>query len=156
MVKVRPCWPLVRGWRQLTNLGGNLLIVVCVYAHCCRVAAVALSSLHHRRLIVAVALPPLHRHRRRPHHRHPRCCCRHRRRRCRCRLMDVMVKNYPVLAAGARMGGSKINGGGCDCGCGCSTRRIAGTTMWDDAVRPTIEGRLGSVGLLPGVPFFEL
>jgi len=24
MVKVRPCWPLARGWRRVTNLGGNL------------------------------------------------------------------------------------------------------------------------------------
>ena len=64
------------------------------------------------------------------------------------------LKSTPVLAAGARMGGSEINGGGC--GCGCSMRRIAGTTMWDNAARPTIEGRLGSVGLLPGVPFFDL
>ncbi len=52
------------------------------------------------------------------------------------------------------MGGSKINGGGC--GCGCSMRRIAGTRMWDDVARPTIEGRLGSDGLLPRIPFFEL
>ena len=64
------------------------------------------------------------------------------------------LKSTPVLAAGARMGGSEINGG--SCGCGCSMRRIAGTTMWDNAARPTIEGRLGSVGLLPGVPFFDL
>ncbi len=64
------------------------------------------------------------------------------------------LKSTPVLAAGARMGGSEINGGGCCCG--CITRRIAGTTMWDDATRPTIEGRLGSDGLLPRVPFFEL
>ncbi len=41
------------------------------------------------------------------------------------------LKSLPVLAAGARMGGCKINSGGC--GCGCSMRRIAGTTMWDDA-----------------------
>jgi hypothetical protein len=36
------------------------------------------------------------------------------------------------------------------------TRRIAGSTMWDDAARPTIEGCLRSDGLLPRVPFFEL
>jgi hypothetical protein len=64
------------------------------------------------------------------------------------------LKSMPVLAAGARMGVSEINGSGC--GCGCSTRKIAGTMMWDDAARPTIEGRLGSDGLLPRVPFFEL
>jgi hypothetical protein len=29
-------------------------------------------------------------------------------------------------------------------------------TMWDDAAQPTIEGYLGSDGLLPRVPFFEL
>ncbi len=28
--------------------------------------------------------------------------------------------------------------------------------MWDDAARPMIEGRLGSDGLLPCIPFFEL
>ncbi len=32
MVKVCPCWPLARGWRQVTNLGGDQLIVVCVYS----------------------------------------------------------------------------------------------------------------------------
>jgi hypothetical protein len=64
------------------------------------------------------------------------------------------LKSTPVLAAGARMGGSEINGGGC--GCRCSMRRIAGMTMWDDAARPTIEGCLGKDGLLPCVPFFEL
>ena len=36
------------------------------------------------------------------------------------------------------------------------THRIAGMTMWDDAARPRIEGHLGSDGLLPRVPFFEL
>ena len=34
--------------------------------------------------------------------------------------------------------------------------RIASTTMWDDAARPTIEGHLRSVGLLPRVSFFKL
>ena len=34
--------------------------------------------------------------------------------------------------------------------------RIAGMTMWDDAARPTIEGHLGSIGLLPRVPFLKL
>ena len=64
------------------------------------------------------------------------------------------LKSTPVLAAGARNGGSEINGRGC--GCGCSTRRIAGTTVWDNAARPTKEGGPGSDGLLPSVPFFKL
>ena len=42
MVKVRPCWQLARGWRRVTNLGGNQLIVVCVYACCHPIAAIAL------------------------------------------------------------------------------------------------------------------
>ncbi len=32
MVKVCPCWPLARGWIQVTNLGGNQLIVFRVYS----------------------------------------------------------------------------------------------------------------------------
>ena len=35
-------------------------------------------------------------------------------------------------------------------------RRIAGTTMWDKAARPTKEGGPGSDDLLPRVPFFKL
>ena len=43
------------------------------------------------------------------------------------------LKSTPVLAAGARMGGSEING---SCGCGCSMSRIAGTRMWDGEIGP--------------------
>jgi hypothetical protein len=111
MVKVRPCWPLARGWRRVTNLGRNQLIVVCVYAR--------------RRCVAAITSPSSRRRRCRPRCRHPRC-----------------------------RGGSEIYGGGC--GCSCSMRRIAGTTMWDDAARPTIEGCLGSDRLLPRIPFFKL
>jgi hypothetical protein len=63
MVKVRPCWPLARGWRRVTNLGGNQLIVVCVYACCRRVAAVALPPSRRRCNVAAVALPPSRRRR---------------------------------------------------------------------------------------------
>jgi hypothetical protein len=127
MVKVRPCWPLVRGWRHVTSLGGNQLIVVCVYARRRRVAAVASLPLRRRRRVAAVLVAAS--------------------------LIVVVatavaavataswtpwLKSTPMLAAGARMGGSEINGGGC--GCGCSMRRIAGTMMWNNAARPTIEG----------------
>ncbi len=108
MVKVRPCWPLARGWRRVTNLGGDQLIVVCVYARrrCVaaiasppsrrrrRVAAVVLPPSRCRRRVAAVASPPSRRRRRRPCCRHPRCHRCHRRRRCRRRLMDAMVKKY--------------------------------------------------------------
>jgi hypothetical protein len=112
--------------------GGNQLIVVCVYAHRHCVAAVASPPSRCRRCIASVAVL------------------------IAAASWTPWLKSTPVLAAGARMGGSKINGGGCGCGCGCSTRRIAGTTMWDDVSRPTIEGCLGSDGLLSHVPFFEL
>ncbi len=117
----------------MTNLGGNQLIVVCVYARRRRVAAVAVLVAATFVVLVATAVAAV-----------------------AAASWMPWLKSTPVLAAGARMGGSEINGGGCGCGCGCSTRRISTMTMWDDAARPTIEGRLGSVGLLPGVPFFEL
>ena len=73
-----------------------------------------------------------------------------------------------VLAAGVRMETSdKLRGEPVDC-CLClcllpsrcrhrvAAVAIAGTTMRDNVVRPTKEGHLGSVGLLPGIPFFKL
>ena len=136
MVKVLLCSLLAQGWRGVTNLGGNQLIVVCVYARRHRVAAVASPPLRHCRRVAAIAILVA--------------------------ITLVVVVATAVaavaaaswLAAGARMGGSEINDGGC--GCGCSMRRIACTTMWDNAARPTIEGCLGSNSLLPRVPFFEL
>jgi hypothetical protein len=139
-VKVRLCWPLARGWRRVTNLGGNQLIVVWVYARhrfalppsrCRRcLTAIAAATLV---VVVATAVAAV-----------------------AAASWTSWLKSTPVLAAGTRMGGSEINGGFCDCGCSCSTCRIAGMTMWDDAARPTIEGHLGSVGLLPRVSFFKL
>ena len=88
-----------------------------------------LCCCHH---VAAAALPPSRRRCRHPCCRHPRCCSCHHYRRCRRRLMDAMVKK--CVRVGRWRG--KINGSGC--GCGCSMRRIAGTTMWNDAAQPTI------------------
>ena len=137
MVKVCLCWLLARGCRRVINLGGNQLsVVVCVYARRCRVAAVVSPPSRRRRCIAAVAILVA---------------------ATFVGAISTAVAAFAAaswLAAGARMGGSEVNIS--SCGCGCSMRRTAGTTMWDDAARPTIEGRLGSNGLLPRVSFFEL
>ena len=141
MVKVRPCWPLARGWRQVTNLGGNQLILACVYAR--------------RRCVAAVALPPSYCCRLCPCRHHPRCRRRHRHRHCRHGLTNAMVKKYACVGRWREDWRQQNKRRRLWLRLRLQYAQIAGTTMWVDAAQPMIE-RLGSDGLLPGVPFFDL
>ena len=58
------------------------------------------------------------------------------------------LKSTPVLAAGARMGGSEINGGGCCCG--CITRRMPSPHA--AATRHCRHRRRAAAAILPPPP----